>query len=112
MVKIDPNEPICGCEGQGNKGLCYVEGIVKDYTGEDLHENVWYSMKPPKHVGTTREPYVSARAVEVTRAELTGKVNIYKTYPRQIPEPGVDKHNTVDIEKRKVGVNFVRKKGS
>lgn len=88
-----------------------MEGIVKDYTGEDLHENVWYSMKPPKHVGASSNPQVSARTVEVTRAELTGKVNIYKVCTETHPRVGEDKHNKVNIAKRKEGVSFVKKKG-
>ncbi|XP_044753845.1 uncharacterized protein LOC123313165 [Coccinella septempunctata] len=103
----------CGCETQDsdNKGLCYVEGIVKDYTGQDLHENVWFSMKPPKHVGASSNPQVSARTVEVTRAELTGKANIYKSLYETSPRVGEDKHNKVNIQKRKAGVSFVKKRG-
>ncbi|XP_045475585.1 uncharacterized protein LOC123681302 [Harmonia axyridis] len=113
MVNISSSEPGCGCEEQSgdDKGLCYVEGIVKDYTGEDLHENVWYSMKPPKHVGASSNPQVSARTVEVTRAELTGKVNIHKALNETSIRTGDDKHNKVNIKKRKAGVSFVKKKG-
>ncbi|KAK9889861.1 hypothetical protein WA026_007227 [Henosepilachna vigintioctopunctata] len=113
MVNIDMKDldTSCGCEGlAGDKGLCYVEGIVKDYTGKDLHENVWFSMKPPKHVGTSAQPYVSARSVEVMRAELTGKVNKYREIAEAPPKMGIDKHNATNIVKRKEGVMFVKRK--
>ncbi|XP_063924417.1 uncharacterized protein LOC135138371 isoform X2 [Zophobas morio] len=59
------------------KSFCYIEGTVVDKNAaeevSELHENVWYRMKPPRQEKVMYAPFVSARQVDLVRNMLLGR---------------------------------------
>lgn len=61
-----------------DKDVCYAEACVydKDESANASHisDNVWRAVRPPSRLGANKPPMVSARKLEVIRAQLNGKV--------------------------------------
>lgn len=102
------------------KSFCYIEGTIVDKNASrditELHENVWYRMKPPRHSTELYCSFVTARQVDLIRNMLLGKTalkpyevradraKIEKPIPRRPPDvipPSLDK--------RKSSVKFLNK---
>ncbi|RZC32353.1 hypothetical protein BDFB_000708 [Asbolus verrucosus] len=104
------------------KSFCYIEGsLVDKNTAEEiseLHENVWYRMKPPKKSSSSYAPFVSARQIDLVRTLLMGKRQFKFSDVKmesisdedgttELPKP--EPPTEMSINKRKSSVRFLSK---
>ncbi|CAH1378967.1 hypothetical protein MTP99_002719 [Tenebrio molitor] len=102
------------------KSFCYIEGTVIDKNAaqeiSELHENVWFRMRPPKPSDSMYNPCVTARQIDLIRIILLGKTAL-KTYdfkPECLkdssePPPRRATSGPPSVRKRKSSVRFLNK---
>ncbi|XP_044271338.1 uncharacterized protein LOC123015592 [Tribolium madens] len=107
-------------DDDNEKSLCYIEGTVVDKNASkditELHENVWYRMKPPKQSSETYTSFVTARQIDLIRNMLLGKTALkpFEVKTEKIKETRPPPRRDPDIippsiNKRKSSVKFLNK---
>lgn len=81
--------PCCTCETDGKGEMCYVEGSNQDKshsaTMQDMNDKVWESLRPPIGHPDNPPPTVTARKIDIVRAQLMNKTRYRSNVPKSKP---------------------------
>lgn len=81
--------PCCTCETDAKGEMCYVEGSNCDNTNsvtmQDVNDKVWESLRPPVGHHENPPPTVTARKIDIVRAQLMNKTRYRSNIPKTNP---------------------------
>lgn len=85
-----PNCQCCDADSAGANDICYVEGASEDKTRSpemhDVSNIVWKRIKPPTYAMERPVPAVTARKVDVVRAQLLDKARYRSPFITSTPK--------------------------